>query len=285
MPQPAHYSNTPPSPPTSATADPLSTSRAPSSVRNEHDPAAASSTPAHLTSPVNPGTTSEYVSGDDISSYFPSVEEEDVYHPDFIRSHQSHVHSPQQSAGAGPSHAREPSLSHHPYLPNTQRLPPSLAQPQPASGTLNPAYPSNAFSPPTYPTVPDPGTLSIPPLDPSTPLPSTLASLHGSLASLAGALGALATTRAQDALYTGEELRSMRAGIHGLRMQFHDMLTAQAVSRDSGAGVGSGRAGDTDGVGLGGVPIPGVPSPWTTYGPRPYGVPGFPHMPGGFTKL
>ena len=149
---------------------------------------------------------------------------------------------------------------------------------------MSSAYPTNAFAPSAYPNIPaDLGTIAIPPLDPSMPLPNTLASLHGSIASLAGALSALATTRAQDALYTGEELRSVRAGIHGLRMQFHDMLTAQAVARDSSAGA---RPGDPDGsVGPGGVSMPGAPANWPPYGPRPYGVSGFAHMPGGFTKL
>ena len=150
---------------------------------------------------------------------------------------------------------------------------------------MSSAYPTNAFAPSAYPNIPaDLGTIAIPPLDPSMPLPNTLASLHGSVASLAGALGALATTRAQDALYTGEELRSVRAGIHGLRMQFHDMLTAQAVARDSSAGA---RPGDPDGnVGPGGVSMPGAPAlNWPPYGPRPYGMSGFAHMPGGFTKL
>lgn len=289
--QPPHFSSVQSPPSTFATIDPLVPSRVSSSSQDETDTASASSAPPpHLTSPVNRGTSSEFAPGDDISSYFPSAEEEDVYSPDFIRTHQSNIQSPQQSAGAGPSHVRDPNLSHHSHLSGTQHVTLSLSQSQPIPGGMNPAYPSNMFSPTAYPNIPAPhtdlATIAIPPLDPSMPLPNTLASLHGSIASLAGALGALATTRAQDALYTGEELRSMRAGIHGLRMQFHDMLTAQAASRDSSAGMGLGsRAGDPDSVGPGGVPIPGAPSAWTAYGPRPYGVSGFPHMPGGFTKL
>lgn len=286
--QPARTS-TQSSPPRPTNTDPLALSRASSSTQEGNASVAASSVPPPLTSPGGSVASLE-LAGGDISSYFPPAEEEDVYSPDFIRPHQPQARPPHQNAGAGPSHIRDPSLSHHPHLSSAQHIPLSLPQPQPALGGMNPAYPPSVLSPATYPNVPapyaEPGTISIPPLDPSMPLPNTLASLHGSIASLAGALGALATTRAQDALYTGEELRSMRAGIHGLRMQFHDMLTAQAVSRDTSAGVGSSmRASDPDGVGPGGIPISVTPSAWATYGPRPYGMSGFPHMPGGFTKL
>lgn len=276
-----------PSPPRPVDVDSLAAPRA-LSAQDENVSVAVPSAPPSSTSPAVPGASSE-LAASDISSYFPPVEEEDVYSPDFIYSHQPQVRAPHQSASAGPSHTRDPSLSHHPHLSGAQRIPLSLSQPQPALGGMNPAYPSSIFSPAAYINVPaphaEPGTISIPPLDPSMPLPNTLASLHGSIASLAGALGALATTRAQDALYTGEELRSTRAGIHGLRMQFHDMLTAQAVSRDTPTGLGSSmRASDPDGAIPGGLPISGTPA-WATHGPRPYGMSGFPHMPGGFTKL
>ncbi|KAI0779661.1 hypothetical protein C8Q74DRAFT_706933 [Fomes fomentarius] len=61
--------------------------------------------------------------------------------------------------------------------------------------------------------------ISIPPLDPMKPLPDTLATLHSSLATLAGALGTLAATRSAESLRTAEELRGLRAAMHGLRMQ------------------------------------------------------------------
>lgn len=64
-----------------------------------------------------------------------------------------------------------------------------------------------------------PTALSIPPLDPTTPLPDTLATLHSSLGTLAGALGALAAARGSESLRTTEEIRGMRAAMHGLRMQ------------------------------------------------------------------
>ncbi|KAH9892901.1 hypothetical protein C8Q73DRAFT_76813 [Cubamyces lactineus] len=64
-----------------------------------------------------------------------------------------------------------------------------------------------------------PATVSIPPLDPTTPLPDTLASLHSSLVTLAGALGALGAARGSESLRTTEELRGLRGAMHALRMQ------------------------------------------------------------------
>ncbi|KZT70910.1 hypothetical protein DAEQUDRAFT_810205 [Daedalea quercina L-15889] len=271
----------------SVDVEPISIPHVPSSSWDEIASTTSTSAPAQATSSISPVAASELPTGDDISSYFPPAEEEDVYSPDFIRASHLQPQLPQQStsAGAGPNHAREPRVSHQPHLSGTQRIPLSLSQSQSAPGGMSHAYPPHAFSPTAYPTIPapphsDPGAISIPPLDPRMPLPSTLASLHGSIASLAGALGALATTRTQDALYTGEELRSMRAGIHGLRMQLHDALTAQVASRDTS----NARATDPEGASSGGIPLPGAPS-WMSYGPRPFGTPAYPHMSGGFTKL
>ncbi|KAH9942272.1 uncharacterized protein BXZ73DRAFT_74557 [Epithele typhae] len=82
------------------------------------------------------------------------------------------------------------------------------------SGQAHGSYPHGASSYPgsAY-------AISLPPLDPTMPLPDTLASLHSSLGTLAGALGANASARAAESLRTTEELRGVRAAMHGLRMQ------------------------------------------------------------------
>ncbi|KAH9920072.1 uncharacterized protein B0H18DRAFT_1213551 [Fomitopsis serialis] len=240
--------------PTSST--PLSVDpSAMSSIRDENASATSPSAPPQATSPVIP-TTSELAARSDLSSYFPPAEDEDVYSPDFIRAHKLREQAPVNLAIL--------LTLRRPTARISQARSAFLFAVSIASGGLSHPYPPHTFSPAAYPSVsapphPDPGVISIPPLDPSVPLPNTLASLHGSIASLAGALGALATTRAQDALYTGEELRSMRAGIHGVRMQLHDVLTAQVASRDTSTQPLNGSVGGTmsDSVGPGGVPLPG----------------------------
>lgn len=137
----------------------------------------------------------------DLASYFPPAEDEDVYSPDFLRS-------ATQYPAAG-----------HPHRPQVHLAGPNVAAP----AAYIPPTPYNVTSRPVPPYT-SPGlapnlALAVPPLDPSQPLPATLADLHGMLVSLAGALGALGSARAQDALHTNEELRSVRAGMHGLRMQ------------------------------------------------------------------
>ncbi|KAJ8468639.1 hypothetical protein ONZ51_g9517 [Trametes cubensis] len=90
-----------------------------------------------------------------------------------------------------------------------------------------------------------PATVSIPPLDPTTPLPDTLASLHSSLVTLAGALGALGAARGSESLRTTEELRGLRGAIHALRMQVHDILTSRTHLANPGptTAVGGGKRG------------------------------------------
>lgn len=177
-----------------------------------------------------PSPTHETSAGIDLSSYFPPEEEEDVYSSEFLQS---------SSQPNGPSHSRHHSMG-PPIRSRSQRGYQSPSQAQPVNTHAHSSYPNaygstpqlnptgytagpSVFSPPIPyagpPAAFSPPPLSVPPLDPTTPLPTTLASLHGTMVSLAGALGALSSTRAQDALYTGEELRSVKAGMHGLRMQ------------------------------------------------------------------
>ncbi|KAI8994025.1 hypothetical protein BD414DRAFT_481157 [Trametes punicea] len=120
-----------------------------------------------------------------------------------------------------------------------------------------------------------PTTVSVPPLDPSTSLPDTLASLHSSLVTLAGALGALAAARGSESLRTADELRGLRAAMHALRMQVHDILTSRThlTSQGPGAAVSTGDADTSEAAPLG----MGTPS-WTGYAHRPYGhFPVYPH--------
>ncbi|KAI0330169.1 hypothetical protein GY45DRAFT_1251451 [Cubamyces sp. BRFM 1775] len=123
-----------------------------------------------------------------------------------------------------------------------------------------------------------PATVSIPPLDPTTPLPDTLASLHSSLVTLAGALGALGAARGSESLRTTEELRGIRGAMHALRMQVHDILTSRThlANPGSNAAVGGG-SGDSDAPD---GPPGGMGTPaWPGYAPRPYGhLPMYPHL-------
>ncbi|KZT08395.1 uncharacterized protein LAESUDRAFT_65454 [Laetiporus sulphureus 93-53] len=230
---------------------------------------------------ANPDSTA----GDDFASYFPPVEEENVYSLQIPRSDSDNI---TLARPARRDHSAIAQGMQPPTTSNPQRIhPPSYSFPHP------PSFPS-PYPYASTPTAFSPAAITVPPLDPTVPLPSTLASMHASLVSLAGALGSLASARAQDALYTGEELRGMRAGMHGLRMQLHDVMTAQVI-RDpsSSASSVSGTSGNAVdgtvsgianlGLGVGG----GGPPPWTGYGPgpRPFGTGAHPHLPASFTKL
>lgn len=180
---------------------------------------------------------------DDLSSYFPPAEEEDAYSPQFL-------HSRSQSSGQSspPRLITTSSSGNSPSIINlaSQHMYSLPLQAQSPLHTL-PSYPT-AYSPPTtfnslgHPTsvssfapphayagpnsafTPASAAVSVPPLDPTASLPSTLTSMHGTIVSLANTLNALASSRAQEALYTGEELRSVRAGMQGLRMQVGSSL-------------------------------------------------------------
>ncbi|KAH9938937.1 hypothetical protein B0H21DRAFT_795394 [Amylocystis lapponica] len=230
--------------------------------------------------------------GLDLAMYFPPAEEASIYT-------YAVPSDPQTSWQALPLHQAQAVFSQP--ASGTQRSHPSPAQPHPGPHSA-PPYPfpsyqsghsphTSAFSPTApYPhSYPGPSpsftpnALSVPPLDPTTPLPNTLASLHATLGTLAGALGALASARAAEALHTGEEIRGVRAGMHGLRLQLHDVMTH--LARDPSA---SASASAPDGPAPGGGP--GAPA-WMAYGPRAFGAmqsyayPGKPSMPTSVTKL
>ncbi|KAI0718959.1 hypothetical protein C8T65DRAFT_716704 [Cerioporus squamosus] len=151
----------------------------------------------------------------------------------------------------------------HPSQPSPQGHGPvspvgsSSQTPYAASTSQTPLYPPTSFVPPGQPSgmaYVTPGTslpatssaISIPPLDPTTPLPDTLASLHSSLVTLAGALGALAATRGAESLRTTEELRGLRGAMHGLRMQVHDILTSRTHLAGTSGTSGSGHGDSSD---------------------------------------
>ncbi|KAL7281326.1 hypothetical protein ACG7TL_004635 [Trametes sanguinea] len=222
-------------------------------------------------SPPPPATVGD---GSDISSYFPAPEE--------LTS----------EAPSRPRRSRAVTDAQRPYLAPVNARSQSTASPTTSyPGVRTNVAPGSAqsvmYSSSSYPTpgpmpgmsypqsnplpTPSPATVSIPPLDPSTPLPDTLASLHSSLVTLAGALGALAAARGSDSLRTTEELRGLRGAMHALRMQVHDILTSRTHLPSQGPGAAAGGAGEgdtADGPALG----LGAPS-WIGYGPRPYGYP------------
>ncbi|KAI0743754.1 hypothetical protein C8Q80DRAFT_1272400 [Daedaleopsis nitida] len=123
--------------------------------------------------------------------------------------------------------------------------------------------------------VTSPAAISIPPLDPTTPLPDTLASLHSTLGTLAGALGALAAARGAESLRTTEELRGLRGAMHGLRMQVHDMLTSRTHLAGASGSPGASTHGDTADAAPFNVNVPG----WFGHGPRAYGIGPLHHPP------
>ncbi|OSD04062.1 hypothetical protein PYCCODRAFT_1364965 [Trametes coccinea BRFM310] len=222
-------------------------------------------------SPPPPATVGD---GSDISSYFPAPEE--------LTS----------EAPSRPRRSRAVTDAQRPYLAPVNARSQSTASPTTSyPGVRTNVAPGSAqsvmYSSSSYPTpgpmpgmsypqsnplpTPSPATVSIPPLDPSTPLPDTLKSLHSSLVTLAGALGALAAARGSDSLRTTEELRGLRGAMHALRMQVHDILTSRTHLPSQGPGAAAGGAGEgdtADGPALG----LGAPS-WIGYGPRPYGYP------------
>ncbi len=176
------------------------------------DPINLSETPP-LTLPEDPS---------DIASYFPNPEESIWNAQSRPRRSRASTdatriqHLPAQS----PTSPTAPYPTVFPITPAVGYVPSGLAMMYGSSSYTTPG-PVPALSYPQGTAIPtnSPTALSIPPLDPTTPLPDTLASLHSSLGTLAGALGALAAARGSESLRTTEEIRGMRAAMHGLRMQ------------------------------------------------------------------
>ncbi|KAI0745521.1 hypothetical protein C8Q76DRAFT_807360 [Earliella scabrosa] len=211
----------------------------------------------------------------DIASYFPPAEDPApaaaASRPSRHRSASSvpHIYPPQSAAQThGPT---SPTASYQAGFPN------------PVSNTVyaNTSFQTPGQTPgmpysqgPSFPAT-SPAAISIPPLDPMTPLPDTLASLHSTSVTLAGALGALAATRGAESLRTNEELRALRGAMHGLRMQVHDILTSRThLAGASGAPGGSANGDNTEPATFN-LNAPG----WLGYGPRPYGIAGMHHPP------
>ena len=245
----------------------------------------------------------------DITSYFPPPEEAASQTASTQTRHRStsSVARPYLSPSVGQSHVpvSPPNSAYQPMYPGTSPTSvyaaPSFPTPGQTSGV--PYVQGSSFASNS------PAAISIPPLDSSTPLPDTLATLHSSLVTLAGALGALAAIRGTESLRTTEELRGLRAAMHGLRMQVradvlvvmsgyvygpwltvcvtlvrqvHDILTSR--SHLAGSASAPGSSGDSDGseqpsfnLGMSG---------WLGFGgPRPYGFPPpmhHPHHPASF---
>lgn len=116
------------------------------------------------------------------------------------------------------------------------------------------------------------------PLDLGTNLHGTLEGLRESVVGVAAGIDELGRRSeialANETLRLGEEVVSMRAGVHGLRMQIHAMMMERnmQVTGAPGAGAGAG-AGREEGMGVAG--------PWMGFAPRMYNYGGPPNI----TKL
>ncbi|KAI0949720.1 hypothetical protein AcW1_009244 [Taiwanofungus camphoratus] len=264
--------------------------------RNQSSVASPSQIPA---SNAAAGDTSDI----DLASYFPPASEDDIYSPQFLQLESQRHQQDQQDRLNRPTDGQTPSTTQRPHstpmqiqataYPNSSHAIPSSYPPTylpPFSSASYSSGPSNfppmSYASPTHSF--SPTAITVPPLDLTTPLPNTFGSLHASLVSLAGALSALVNARAADSLHMGEELRSVRAGMHGLRMQLHDIMTTHLTSRGSsstpanntGIGVGATEAIGVDGTGIG---FGGGGLAWLAYGSRGFGNPT--HLPATSTKL
>ncbi|KAH8108037.1 hypothetical protein BXZ70DRAFT_31609 [Cristinia sonorae] len=146
----------------------------------------------------------------------------------FPRPEENHTHIPSgDAAGNQPQHHRSPSsISTSPSTSSSFSNPRSRPQLNPL---LSPSQPSQLPPPPSHlPHTPIASSSTVAPLNISTTLYGTLSSLHTSVVSLASALDSLG--RHQDVALTteamrmGEEIRSLRAVVSGLRMQVHAIM-------------------------------------------------------------
>ncbi|KAI0645351.1 hypothetical protein C8Q79DRAFT_688850 [Trametes meyenii] len=210
--QPQSYDNAQPT-----QMDPRpSAQRVETSPQNDIRPYAASVSESPSVTLANPS---------DIASYFPTPDEETSDAPSG-QPRRSRATTNAQQQMPLPSSAQQP-----PAFTSSSTSHTATTYSNPSQGNAhNLIYASGSYSPsasllgmshsqsiPLATTTP--ATVSVPPLDPTTPLPDTLASLHSSLVTIAGALGALAAARGSEALRTAEELRGLRGAMHGLRMQ------------------------------------------------------------------
>ncbi len=147
---------------------------------------------------------------DDLASYFPEPEPDDWLPADYRSSYETSLRP----------------LAHHSNMSSSQTASHQTVQSPPVNRTtMLPHAPYTQTQPSAY-TIPTPASPSqspVAPLDISTSLEGSLLGLRESIVSLSGALDSL--NRRQDialtaeSMRTAEEIRSLRAIIHGLRMQ------------------------------------------------------------------
>lgn len=174
---------------------------------------------SHLSEPSPPVLPED---PSDIASYFPTPEES-------TRNIQSRPRRSRATTDAAriqqlPAQSpTSPTTSYPTTFPNATAVGYGLSGPSvmysSTSFATPGAVPGMSYSQGTAVPANSPTAFTIPPLDPTIPLPDTLATLHSSLVTLAGSLGALAAARGSESLRTAEEMRGMRAAMHGLRMQ------------------------------------------------------------------
>ncbi|KAI0674953.1 hypothetical protein C8Q78DRAFT_1066841 [Trametes maxima] len=215
----------------------------------------------------------------DIASYFPTSNEETSDSPPRIRLARAATNTQQTPLS--------PSTQQPPAFTSSSTSPPAMTYSNLSQGNAhNSTYAPGSYTPSasllgmshlqsTPLATAAPATVDVPPLDPTTPLPDTLASLHSSLVTIAGALGALAAARGSEALRTAEEIRGLRGAMHGLRMQVHDILTSRTHLPAHGAVGSGGGSADPDGGDASTLGV-GTP-PWSGYGARVYGYPMYTH--------
>ncbi|KAI0694346.1 hypothetical protein BC835DRAFT_1014433 [Cytidiella melzeri] len=178
-----------------------------------------------LAMPTQPSVGSGVsASANDLSSYFPAPEPDDWLPMDYRSASHDHtlqsiLHSGAPSSSS--SAAARPPI--HSPLSNPSTTLPYTAYSQPQSSGYSAPLPS-----------------PVAPLDLSTNLEGSLLGLRESIVTVNAALDSLA--RKQDvaltteSMRTAEEIRSLRAIIHGLRMQVHSIImdrNAQATGRSS----------------------------------------------------
>ena len=185
-----------------------------SSPRNEDTTGTSDGTTHNgdATVPAHPSvSTGSFGNADDLSSYFPEPEPDDWLPADYrSQSHEAITQTPSSYSTASSSHPVQQQTAHTASTIRSNVLPHvSYAQTQySAYAGVSPVSPSQS---------------PVAPLDISTSLEGSLHGLRESIVTLSGALDSLG--RRQDialtteSTRTAEEIRSLRAILHGLRMQ------------------------------------------------------------------
>ncbi|KAI0344778.1 hypothetical protein BDW22DRAFT_1091035 [Trametopsis cervina] len=157
----------------------------------------------------------------DLSSYFPSSEQDDFLPLDLPSGVDNHVTTSTAQQPASTSFA----TYQLPASPTTHRTPYVPFSPPQSAGYNIPT----ATSPPQSP---------VAPLDISSTLEGSLEGLRGSVVAISAALDSLGRKHevalTTESMRNTEEIRSLRAIIHGLRMQVHSIImdrNAQTTGR------------------------------------------------------